>query len=93
MVSESKLYSLFQLGVTNPLEYPLCVDKICGRNFAIRTKWQPVWDSCSVQALKEDDAIINKIKELFPNDEVSFPTSITIISFSKLLLFIHSPIL
>ncbi|KAK2419876.1 replication protein A 70 kDa DNA-binding subunit B [Trifolium repens] len=57
------------LGVTNPLEYPLCVDKICGRNFAIRTKWQPVWDSCSVQALKEDDAIINKIKELFPNDE------------------------
>ncbi|MCI43762.1 hypothetical protein A2U01_0065000, partial [Trifolium medium] len=35
----------------------------------LRAKWQPLWESCSVQGLKEDEAIINKIIELFPKDE------------------------
>jgi hypothetical protein len=65
------LYSfIFQAGVNNPLEYPLCVDTICGRTFALRIKWQPTWGTCSVQSLKEDDTIIKKTKELFPIDEV-----------------------
>ncbi|KAK2403228.1 hypothetical protein P8452_09298 [Trifolium repens] len=61
--------SLAEDGVTNPLEHPVCFDKICGRTFAFRAKWQPTWDTCSIQALKEDDAIIKKITDLFPNNE------------------------
>jgi hypothetical protein len=61
---------LLQAGVTNPLEYPLCVDNICGRTFALRIKWQPTWGTCSVQSLKEDEAIIKRVKDLFPKDEV-----------------------
>ncbi|WJX28421.1 hypothetical protein P8452_17141 [Trifolium repens] len=63
---------MIEAGVNNPLEYPLCVDTICGRTFALRIKWQPTWGTCSVQSLKEDDTIIKKTKELFPIDE---PTS------------------
>ncbi|KAK2394376.1 replication protein A 70 kDa DNA-binding subunit B [Trifolium repens] len=62
---------MIEAGVTNPLEYPLCVDNICGRTFALRVKWQPTWGTCSVQSLKEDEAIINKIKDLFPKDEAT----------------------
>ncbi|GAU30733.1 hypothetical protein TSUD_145300 [Trifolium subterraneum] len=58
-----------EAGVTNPLEHPLCLDTICGRTFAFRAKWQPLWDTCSVQALKEDDAIVKQIIELFPKNE------------------------
>jgi hypothetical protein len=61
---------IFQAGVTNPLEYPLCVDNICGRTFALRIKWQPTWGTCSVQSLKEDDTIIKKTIDQFPKDEV-----------------------
>jgi hypothetical protein len=50
----------------------VCFDKICGRTFAFRAKWQPTWDTCSIQALKEDDAIIKKITDLFPNNEVFY---------------------
>ncbi|KAK2417374.1 replication protein A 70 kDa DNA-binding subunit B [Trifolium repens] len=60
---------MVEAGVTNPCAYPVSFDSLCGRTFAIRTKWQPQWDSCSVQGLKEDDAIIQKIKDLFPNNE------------------------
>ncbi|GAU37752.1 hypothetical protein TSUD_102680 [Trifolium subterraneum] len=56
-------------GVTNPLEHPLCLDTICGRTFAFRAKWQPLWDTCSVQALKEDDVIVKNLIELFPKNE------------------------
>ncbi|WJX76061.1 hypothetical protein P8452_59523 [Trifolium repens] len=60
---------MVQAGVTNPCAYPVTLDSLCGRSFAIRTKWQPAWDSCSVQGVKEDDAIIQKIKDMFPNNE------------------------
>ncbi|GAU49502.1 hypothetical protein TSUD_287320 [Trifolium subterraneum] len=36
------------------------------RTFAFRAKWQRSWDTFSVQALKEDGAIVKKIIELFP---------------------------
>jgi hypothetical protein len=58
--------------VTNPLEQPVCLDNICGRSFAFRANWQPLWDTLSVPALKEDTAFINKIIDLFPINEVIF---------------------
>ncbi|WJX29887.1 hypothetical protein P8452_18484 [Trifolium repens] len=62
---------MIEAGVTNPLEYPLCVDNICGRTFALRIKWQPTWGTCSVQSLKEDDTIIKKTIDQFPKDEAT----------------------
>ncbi|WJX53683.1 hypothetical protein P8452_39652 [Trifolium repens] len=63
---------MVEAGVTNPLEQPLCLDNICGRAFAFRAKWQPLWETLSVQAVKEDAAFINKITDLFPiNEETS----------------------
>ncbi|KAK2404179.1 hypothetical protein QL285_053544 [Trifolium repens] len=63
---------MLQEGVTNPLEYPYCFDKLRGRTLACRIKTQRgAWDNCSVQGVKEDDTLIAKIKELFPKDEVT----------------------
>ncbi|MCI06600.1 replication factor-A carboxy-terminal domain protein [Trifolium medium] len=45
------------------------LDDIGGRNLAVRLKWQPFWKSCSVQAVKEDDAVIQDILSQFPKDE------------------------
>ncbi|MCH81358.1 replication protein A1-like protein [Trifolium medium] len=56
-------------GVTNPLSYPMDVDKIERRNLAVRVKWQPLWKSFSVQAVKQDDAVFNDIESQFPKDE------------------------
>jgi hypothetical protein len=46
------------------------LDKIGGRTLACRIKWQKTWDTGSVQAIKEDDEIVNKILAQFPNNEV-----------------------
>ncbi|WJX20972.1 hypothetical protein P8452_10451 [Trifolium repens] len=57
-------------GVTNPLAYPMQLDNIGGRNLAVRIKWQRDWPkTCSVQAMKEDDAVIKDILSQFPKDE------------------------
>ncbi|KAK2448277.1 hypothetical protein QL285_007560 [Trifolium repens] len=63
---------MVQEGVTNPLEYPYCMDKLRGRTLACRIKTQRgAWDNCSVQGVKEDDTLIAKIKEQFPVDQVT----------------------
>lgn len=59
-----------QAGVTNPLEYPILLDQLEKRVVVCKVKWQPTWDNCSVQAVKEDDGVIEKIKNLFPKDHV-----------------------
>jgi hypothetical protein len=46
------------------------LDNIGGRNLAVRIKWQRDWPkTCSVQAMKEDDAVIKDILSQFPKDE------------------------
>lgn len=57
-----------EAGVTNPLEYPILLDQLEHRNVC-KVKWQPTWDSCSVQAIKEDEGLVEKIKALFPKTE------------------------
>lgn len=58
-----------EAGVTNPLEYPVHLDQLENREFVCKVKWQPTWDSCSVQAIKEDEGLVEKIKALFPKTE------------------------
>jgi hypothetical protein len=44
----------------------MLLDQLEHRNVVCKVKWQPTWDSCSVQTVKEDEGLIEKIKELFP---------------------------
>jgi ribosomal protein S6 len=62
--------SFDKAGVTNPLEYPYLLDKLGGRTLACKIKLQQNWGNYSVSQVKGDDGMIEKIRELFPKNEV-----------------------
>ncbi|WJX23995.1 hypothetical protein P8452_13162 [Trifolium repens] len=60
---------MIEIGVRDPLEYPLTLDKIGGRTLACKIKLQQNWGNYSVTQAKGDDVIIEKIRQQFPKNE------------------------
>ncbi|KAL5062975.1 hypothetical protein RYX36_024712, partial [Vicia faba] len=57
-------------GITDPLEFPLALDKLLGEEIAFKAKWQPLWDSFSVVYVFEDKVMIRKLKESREDDNI-----------------------
>ncbi|XP_058726383.1 uncharacterized protein LOC131597723 [Vicia villosa] len=54
--------TMIQAGITDPLEFPLALDKMLDLELAFRVKWQPSWDSCSVVMLIKDKPFVQQLK-------------------------------
>ncbi|XP_058777014.1 uncharacterized protein LOC131651367 [Vicia villosa] len=61
---------MYSGGVSDPLEYPLALDKLVGKQKAFKVKWQPLWDSCSVVSIAEDNDIFKQLSESCGLDDV-----------------------
>ncbi|KAL5080802.1 hypothetical protein RYX36_009223 [Vicia faba] len=49
--------------ITDPLDFPLALDKLLGKEKAFKVKWQSQWDNYSVISILEDDDILKQLKE------------------------------
>ncbi|KAI5409620.1 hypothetical protein KIW84_055161 [Lathyrus oleraceus] len=49
-------------GIDDPLEFPLALDDMLDLEFALKVKWQPRWDSCSVVMILRDELFIKQLK-------------------------------
>ncbi|XP_058774440.1 uncharacterized protein LOC131648728 [Vicia villosa] len=54
---------MIQVGITDPLEFPLALDGMLDLKLAFRVKWQPSWDSCSVIMLFKDRPLKEGVDE------------------------------
>ncbi|KAL5096499.1 hypothetical protein RYX36_000826 [Vicia faba] len=50
-------------GITDPLEFPLALDKLLGKEKDFKVIWKSQWDSCSVISILEDDDVLKQLKE------------------------------
>ncbi|XP_058783210.1 uncharacterized protein LOC131657876 [Vicia villosa] len=52
--------TMIQAGITDPLEFPLKLDAMTGLDLALRVRWQPSWDSCSVIMFVADKPFVKQ---------------------------------
>ncbi|KAI5403588.1 hypothetical protein KIW84_050954 [Lathyrus oleraceus] len=57
-------------GITDPLEYPLTLEKLLGKEIAFKVKWKPHWDNSSVVSILRDTAVIEQLKAPWERDNV-----------------------
>ncbi|KAL5079583.1 hypothetical protein RYX36_008004, partial [Vicia faba] len=62
--------SMIESGVTDPLDFPLALEKLLGKEKAFKVKWQSQWDSCLVVSILEDDDVLKQLKESCGTDDV-----------------------
>ncbi|XP_058750998.1 uncharacterized protein LOC131624017 [Vicia villosa] len=68
--------SMIEGDITDPLEYPLAVDKLLGKEVAYKLKWQPMWYSCLVISIFEDIDVIKQLKETCGEDGIQIKESV-----------------
>jgi hypothetical protein len=60
-----------QAGITNPLDYPIIIDKkIEGRTLATKVKWQQKWKSASVNGVHVGEDFIEDLKARIKQSQV-----------------------
>ncbi|XP_058787962.1 uncharacterized protein LOC131662249 isoform X3 [Vicia villosa] len=54
--------TMFKVGIFDPLDFPLALDKLLDQELAFKVKWQPDWTNCSVIMLVKDKPVVNQLK-------------------------------
>ncbi|XP_058759281.1 uncharacterized protein LOC131632531 [Vicia villosa] len=62
--------TMIKAGITDPLEFPLALDKMLGLDLALRVKWQPSWDSASVVMFIKDSDFVKQFKAPWTDSQV-----------------------
>lgn len=57
---------MIKAGITNRLEYPMCLDSISPEPMVFKIKWQPRWKTISVVCFRKGDGLVNLIISKFP---------------------------
>jgi hypothetical protein len=63
-----------QVGIADPRNYPVEIDKMEGRTLAARIKWQFKWKNASVNQIHEGKEFIADLKSRFPSAQVIITT-------------------
>ncbi|CAI8583350.1 unnamed protein product [Vicia faba] len=59
---------MIESGITDPLEFPLALDKLLGKEIAFKVKWQSLLDNCSIVSVFKDKSVIIQLKETCGDD-------------------------
>ncbi|XP_058726552.1 uncharacterized protein LOC131597911 [Vicia villosa] len=62
--------TMIQAGITDPLEFPLALDKMLDLELAFRVTWQPSWDSCSVVMFIKDKPFVEQLKAPWKHTQI-----------------------
>ncbi|CAI8618474.1 unnamed protein product [Vicia faba] len=57
-----EIVKLRDVGINDPLEFPLALDQLLNLEMAFNVKWQPRWKNCSVVILFRDEPFIKQLK-------------------------------
>ncbi|XP_058774953.1 uncharacterized protein LOC131649214 [Vicia villosa] len=52
--------TMIQAGITDPLDFPLKLDAMLDLDLALRVRWQPSWDSCSIIMFIDDKSFVKQ---------------------------------
>ncbi|XP_058741854.1 replication protein A 70 kDa DNA-binding subunit B-like [Vicia villosa] len=52
--------TMIHAGITDPLDFPLKLDAMLDLDLALRVRWQPSWDSCSVIRFIDDKLFVKQ---------------------------------
>ncbi|XP_058784084.1 uncharacterized protein LOC131658852 [Vicia villosa] len=66
--------TLLEAGVTNPLEYPVALDRLVGLKLGFKVKWQPDWDNGTVVSIYRDEAVMLKLLHSFGQETAPSPS-------------------
>ncbi|XP_050900760.1 uncharacterized protein LOC127107522 [Lathyrus oleraceus] len=55
-------------GINDPFEYPLALDKLLGKEFSFKVKWQVQWDNCFVVSILQETYVIEQLKAPWERD-------------------------
>ncbi|MCH80067.1 replication protein A1-like protein [Trifolium medium] len=69
---------MIKLGITDPSEYPKCIDDIMGRKFAFRVNWQFDWKQCSVLACLDSKFMVDTLEAELQKLNIGGNSSLTI---------------
>ncbi|XP_058784014.1 uncharacterized protein LOC131658771 [Vicia villosa] len=60
-ISAAQMWDIMiQAGITDPLDFPLKLDAMLDLDLALRVRWQPSWDSCSVIMFVDDKPFVKQ---------------------------------
>ncbi|XP_058733270.1 uncharacterized protein LOC131604872 [Vicia villosa] len=62
--------TMIQVGITDPLDFPLALDQLLKLEMAMKVKWHPRWKNCSVVMIIKNDPIIQQLKEKWGTYEI-----------------------
>ncbi|XP_058751158.1 uncharacterized protein LOC131624214 [Vicia villosa] len=67
--------TMIQAGITDPLDFPLKLDAMTGLDLALRVRWQPSWDSCSVIMFVADKPFVKQFGEQWQPTQANHTSS------------------
>ncbi|XP_058726556.1 uncharacterized protein LOC131597914 [Vicia villosa] len=65
--------TMIEAGITDPLDFPLRLDAMLHLDLALRVRWQPSWDSCSVIMFVDDKPFVKQFGAQWEPTEANLP--------------------